>query len=151
VPDNLIGSMFSVCVGFAMMVLVLMAPPLVMTKLNMFMEAHNAARVYAVTGNAGNVASQLSADLNAAHTPLAWNGNTLFRVSQLQPGQTGPGYVLDSSPSAQSATVTFQFNAPIPFDRALTFFGGPAFSSAAAMTETASQYNELQYTGMGGS
>lgn len=146
-PSNLITTFFMICVGFAVAMILFLAPPLVVMKLELATVAHNAARVAAITGNVQDVQNQITADLSAENLPTTWNGQTLFNVTELQVGQNGPGYLVTSTPTSPSATVEIQYNAPLPFDRALTLFGGPVFSATVPMTSQASYWNEVQYTG----
>lgn len=124
-----------------------LAPPLVIMKLELGTVAHDAARVAAITGSVQEVQNQINVDLAAEHLPTTWNGQTLFNVTELQVGQQAPGYIVTSTPTSPSATVEIQYNAPPPFDRALTLFGGPVFSATVPMTSQASYWNEVQYTG----
>jgi len=146
-PSNLITTFFMISVGFAVAMLIFLAPPLVITKIDMSTIAHNAARVYAITGNVQDVQYQINSDLQNENLPTTWNGQTLFSVTALSNGQSGSGYSVTSSPSSTTATVVVQYNAPLAFDRALTLFGGPAFNATVPMQAKGSYWNEVQYTG----
>lgn len=146
-PSNLITTFFMICVGFAVATLIFLAPPLVITKIEMATIAHNAARVYAITGNTQDVQNQINSDLQAEGLPTTWNGQTLFTVTPLTTGQVGPGYSVTSSPTSTTATVVLQYNAPLAFDRAFTLFGGPVLNATVPMQSKASYWNEVQYTG----
>lgn len=111
--------------------------------------AQDAARVYAITGDIGATQSEINADLMAAHLPTTWDGQTLVSVTPTMVGSNQPGYELDSTPTSVNANVQIQYNAPIPFDRALTLFGGAALPVTVPMTASATQWNEVQYTGVG--
>ncbi|KYP79896.1 hypothetical protein [Ferroacidibacillus organovorans] len=148
-PSNLITTLFAICVSFAVAVILILAPPLVDTKIKMDAIAQDAARVYAITGDIGATQSEINADLMAAHLPTTWDGQTLVSVTPTTVGSSQPGYATDSSPTSTNAGVEIQYNAPIPFDRALTLFGGPALSATIPMTASATQWNEVQYTGVG--
>ncbi len=147
-PSNLITTFFMICVGFAVSMLLFLAPPLVVMKLELTTVAHNAARVAAITGSVQDVQNQINLDLASEHLPTTWNGQTLFDVTEVQVGNDETGYALTSTPTSPSATVEIQYNAPLPFDRALTLFGGPVLSATIPMTSKASYWNEVQYTGV---
>ena len=146
-PSNLITTFFMICVGFAVAMILFLAPPLVVMKLELGAVAHDAARVASITGSVQDVQNQIDVDLAAEHLPTTWNGQTLFNVTELQVGRSEPGYMVTSTPTSPSATVEIQYNAPLPFDKALTLFGGPVLSATVPMTTQASYWNEVQYTG----
>lgn len=148
-PSQLITTLFAICVSFAVAVILILAPPLVDTKIKMDAIAQDAARVYAITGDISATKSEINADLMAAHLPTTWNGQTLVSVTPTTVGSSQPGYALDSTPTSANANVLIQYNAPIPFDRALTLFGGSALPVTVPMTASATQWNEVQYTGVG--
>jgi Flp pilus assembly protein TadG len=146
-PSNLITTFFSLCVGFAVMLLVMLAPGLIMYKLKMATAVDDAARTYAITGDAQAVQNQVNSDLAAEYLVTTYNGQNLFTVQQTQAGQGTTGYQVNSTPTSSNASVTFQYKGPVPFHKALTLFGGPAFNPTAPMQAAATDWNELQYTG----
>ncbi|MHB1629325.1 MAG: hypothetical protein ACYCVB_13285 [Bacilli bacterium] len=149
-PDELITTLFSVAVSFAMVVLVLLAPTMVWAKMQVQMIAQNAARVAAITANPTDVQNQIAVDAQNAKLPMTWNGQTLFSITNLStptPGATG--FTMAGGNTSPSTTVTIQYNAPLPFDRVLTLIGGPVLPITVPITESASYYNEVQYTGTG--
>ncbi|QSO52823.1 hypothetical protein JZ785_02515 [Alicyclobacillus curvatus] len=148
-PSNLITTLFAICVSFAVAVIVMLAPPLVSTKLKMDTVAQDAARVYAITGSVNAVQNEVTADLAAEHVPTSWNGQTLISVSVIPDGSQQAGVVMDATPSSENSDVVIQYNAPVPFDRALTLFGGPVLPATIPMSASASLWNEVQYTGVG--
>lgn len=145
-PSNLITTLFGICVSFAVTAILLLAPSLVGMKLQMNAIAEDAARVYAVTGDPVAVQNEMNADLATENIPTTWDGQTLVSVTE-PADTTEPGVSETSTPTSESANVFIQYNAPVPFDRALTLFGGPALDETVPMTATASAYNEVQYTG----
>lgn len=147
-PSQLITTLFAICVSFAVLVILVLAPPLVGMKLQMDAIAQDAARVYAITGSAGAVQSEINADLAADHLPTTWNGQTLVSVTAVSPAGGEPGYSATSTPTSPHANVSISYNAPVPFDRALTLFGGPTLGLTVPMTASATAWNEVQYTGV---
>ncbi|EJY54758.1 hypothetical protein URH17368_2600 [Alicyclobacillus hesperidum URH17-3-68] len=148
-PSNLITTLFAICVSFAVAVLVILAPPLVDTKLKMDAVAQDAARVYAITGDATAAQNEMNADLAAEHLPTSWNGQPLVSVTPAVPGSNQPGVAVNASPTSPNSSVSIQYNAPVAFERALTLFGGPALPATVPMTASATEWNEVQYTGVG--
>lgn len=146
-PSNLITTFLMICVGFAVAMMVILAPPVVIAKLDLATVAHNAARVASITGSVNDVENEINLDLQAEHLPTTWNGQNLFTVKLLQNGQSGTGFRVTSQPTSPSATVEIDYNAPMPFNRALTLFGGPTLDFLIPMTAKASYWNEVQYTG----
>jgi len=149
-PSNLITTLFGVEVSFVMAMVVLLAPPITMAWITVHNIVHDAARVAAITQNVTDIQNQIQLDLQDGNLPTTWNGNTLFSVTELTsptPGATG--YIVQTGPTSQDATVTIQYNVPLPFDRALTLIGGPILSATFPITASASYYNETQYTGPG--
>jgi hypothetical protein len=148
-PSNLITTLFAICVSFAVAVIVVLAPSLVSTKLKMDAVAQDATRVYAITGSISAVQNEVNADLAAEHVPTSWNGKTLVSVSVISDGSQQAGLAVNATPTSENADVVIQYNAPVPFDRALTLFGGPVLQATLPMTASASLWNEVQYTGVG--
>ena len=148
-PSNLITTLFAICVSFAVAVTVMLAPPLVSTKLKMDAVAQDAARVYAITGSTSAVQNEVNSDLAAEHVPTSWNGQTLVSVSVTPDGSQQVGVAINATPTSSNSDVVIQYNAPVPFDRALTLFGGPVLQATIPMTASASLWNEVQYTGVG--
>lgn len=148
-PSNLITTLFAICVSFAVAVILILAPPLVSTKLKMDMIAQDAARVYSITGNVGATQNEINADLAAEGLPTSWNGQTLVSVTLIPSGSNQVGYEVNANPSSENADLVIHYNAPVPFDRALTLFGGPALGATIPMTASATEWNEVQYTGAG--
>ncbi|WDL96497.1 hypothetical protein [Alicyclobacillus sp. ALC3] len=148
-PSNLITTLFAICVSFAVAVMVMLAPPLVSTKLKMDAIAQDVARVYAITGSINAVQNEVNADLAAEHVPTSWNGQTLVSVSVTPDGSQQVGVAINATPTSSNSDVVIQYNAPVPFDRALTLFGGPVLQATIPMTASASLWNEVQYTGVG--
>lgn len=148
-PSNLITTLFAICVSFAVAVILVLAPPLVSTKLKMDAIAQDAARVYSITGNVGATQNEINADLAAEDLPTSWDGQTLVAITPIPAGTNQPGYEVNATPTSVNSDVAIQYNAPVPFDRALTLFGGPALPATIPMTASATQWNEVQYTGVG--
>lgn len=151
-PSNLITTLFSICVGFAIAMIILLAPPMISMKIDLATVARNAAKTAAVSANTQDVENQINLDLQTEHLPTTWTVDnqtvSLFTVTQVSTPSAGQtGYSETNGPGIPTATVTVQYNAPLPFDRALTLFGGPVLPMTIPMTETASYYNEDQYTG----
>ncbi|MHB1683268.1 MAG: hypothetical protein ACYCYO_10705 [Bacilli bacterium] len=147
-PSNLITTLFAICVSFAVTVILILAPPLVSMKLQMDAIAQDAARVYAITGSTDAVQSEIDADLAADNLPTTWNGQTLVSVTAVSPASGELGYSATSTPTSSNANVSISYNAPVPFDRALTLFGGPPLGLTVPMTASATAWNEVQYTGV---
>lgn len=148
-PSNLITTLFAICVSFAVTVILVLAPTLVWTKMTMDSIAADAARVYAITGSTSDAQHEIRADLSAMNLPTTWNGQTLITLRSVAPGSLQTGVSATSTPASPNAKVSITYQAPIPFDRALTLFGGPALPATVSMTATATQWNEVQYTGVG--
>lgn len=147
-PDNFISTLFSIAVSFCVFMLIVLAPPLIVTKIRMSTVAQDAAHVYAVTGSVTDAINQVNLDLQNFGLPTTWNGHTLFQV-QAAASSSDVGYVFDSSPTSQDATVALQYQAPLLFARALKLIGGPELPWTVAMTAHGTTYNEVQYTGSG--
>ena len=148
-PSNFITTLFSICVSFAVTVILVLAPSLVGMKMQMDGITADAARVYAITGSTRDAQNEISADLSAMNLPTTWNGQTLIMVNPVSPGSGQTGVSATSTPTSANASLSVNYHAPIPFDRALTLFGGPALPATTPMTAVATQWNEVQYTGVG--
>ena len=147
--SSLITALVSIAVSFAMLVLVVLTPTLVWDQFALMTVAQNAARVAAITQNTQAVQQEIQTDLTAEHLPTTYHGQTLFTLTNLQVTTSPTGYSVAGGPSTTNTTVTIQYDAPLPFDRALTLFGGSALPATVTMTQTASYFNETQYTGAG--
>ena len=148
-PSNLITTLFGICVSFAVTVILLLAPSLVSLKLQMNAIAQDAARVYAITGDPGAVQNEINADLTSDNIPTIWDGQTLVSGTSVPVEGSEPGVTTKSTPTSENARVSIRYYAPIPFDRALTLFGGPVLAKTVPITASASGWNEVQYTGVG--
>ncbi|KUO97269.1 hypothetical protein [Ferroacidibacillus organovorans] len=148
-PSNLITTFFAICVSFSVLVILVLAPSLVGMKMQMDGIAADAARVYAITGSMSDAQNELSADLSAMNLPTTYNGQTLITVSAVPSGSGQTGVSATSTPTSANASLSVNYHAPIPFDRALTLFGGSALPMTTPMTAVATQWNEVQYTGVG--
>ncbi|MCY0875652.1 MAG: hypothetical protein OWT28_05230 [Firmicutes bacterium] len=149
-PDELITTLFSVAVSFCMLVLVLLAPTLVWAKMQVSIIAQDAAQVAAITDNARDVQRQITTDAQNAKLPLTFDGQTLFTLTEMSSSQPGAtGFTMAGGADAPSTTVTIDYQAPLPFDRVLTLFGGPTLPVTIPISESATAYNETQYTGTG--
>lgn len=148
-PSNLITTLFAICVSFAVAIILILSPPLVGMKLKMDAVAQDAARVYAITGDVGATQNEMNTDLAAMHLLTTWDGQSLVSVTPTPVGSGQPGYVVNATPTSANANVVIQYSAPVPFDRALTLFGGAALPATVPMTASATQWNEVEYTGVG--
>ena len=146
---TLITTLVSIAVSFAMLVLVVLTPTLVWDQLALMTVAQNAARVAAITQNTQAVQAEIQTDLTAEHLPTTYNGQTLFTLTNLQVTTSPTGYAVAGGPATTNTSVTITYDAPLPFDRALTLIGGSSLPPTVTMTQTASYYNETQYTGAG--
>lgn len=146
-PSNLITTLFGICVSFAVAVIVILAPPLVSTKLKMDAIAQDAARVYSITGDLGATQNEINADLAAEHLPTRWDGHALVSVTLTPAGSQQLGYQANAAPTSENSEITIRYNAPLPFDRALALFGGPTLQATLPITASATEWNEVQYTG----
>lgn len=149
-PDELITTLFSLAVSFAMLVLVLLAPTMVWAKMQVSIIAQDAARVAAITDNPGDVQNQIAVDAKNARLPLTFGGQTLFTLTQnTSPVPGAPGFTMTGGDTAPSTSVTVQYLVPLPFDRVLTLFGGPTLPITVPISASASYVNETQYSGTG--
>ena len=147
-PGQLVTTLVQIGVSVALFVLILLAPTLVWAKMDVAAVAQAAARVAATTQDSAAVQNEIVTTLEAEHMPTTYNGQTLFTFTESAVGQTG--YNVADAPASAVATVSITYQAPLPFDRVLTLLGGAALAATIPVTETASAYNESQYTGTGG-
>ncbi|MHB1681242.1 MAG: hypothetical protein ACYCYO_00240 [Bacilli bacterium] len=146
-PAGLLTTLFALAVSFMMLVIVTLAPTLLFAKVQLQAVAQNAARMAAITQSTSDVQVEIAQNLQDAHLPVTWQGNTLFVVQNMQTAAGSTGYAVQTGPTTQETTVTIQYDAPLPFDRALTLVGGPVLNLTLPITETGTYFNETQYTG----
>lgn len=148
-PSNFTMVLLEICVSFALTIFLLCAAPVVIAYVKLNSVSHNAARVAAITQDVQSVQAEITNDLTNEHLATTWNGQTLFTITNLQtptPGSTG--YAVQTGNTTPDATVTIQYNVPLPFDRAFSLFGGPVLPITIPVTKQATYYNETQYTGV---
>lgn len=145
---QLITALFGIATSFAMVVLVLLAPTLVWTKIALMTVAQNAARVAAITQSNSAIQNEIALTMQTENLTTQLNGQTLFSFSQ--PTANAPGWSVTGGASAPVTSVTIDYNAPLVFDRALTLLGGPVLPFTIPVSETGTYVNETQYSGAGG-
>lgn len=133
-------------VSFSLLILTFLAPTLLFAKMQVATIAQNAARTAAITQSISAVQQEITQDLASANLPVTWDGQTLFTVQNVQ---SGTGYNVQTGSQTPEATVSITYNVPLPFDRAFTLIGGQPLAATIPIQETATYYNETQYTGDG--